>query len=201
VPTLNEFKEAFGTRLDAAMERVEDFTVPRSLFCDLGQVHTFEDLPRIIYYWSLRPNRGAVLDVKVVKDYAAMTAKSTQRIPHDIILQVKAIDAEVYGAERMRDAMLEEFGDSPCVSEIPLLYQGFVDAPQEFQNGIYTFTFTYEGLIFLDGRSAENPLIESVVNTIHFGDSITETEVVDDRPIPDPYSVTVTEIEGDVLTP
>lgn len=209
--TLLQFKEVLGDRIDAAMARISSFEVPRAEYCDLDSVHVFQDLPRAVYYWSLKPERDAVVDIVTEKDYEAMTATATQRIPHKILIQVSVMADDVddvtgqFGADSMRDAMMSEFGDRPCLTDgvegngVPLLYKGFADGPGESDGGIYTYTFTYEGLIFLNGRSEAKPLIAAINLDLEIGHSIEPAAEADSTPTPDDDAVTVIESVGITL--
>jgi len=215
--TLLQLKEAWGSRIDDAMDRCTRFHIPRSEFCDLKEIHMFQDLPRSLFYWSLSPMREAVQDVVTVKDYEAGTATATQRIPHKIVVKVLVISDDVdeidddnsqQQADSMRDALLAELGDFPCIEHedesVAFLYEGFVDGASESESGIYTYTFTFEGLIFLDGRSNTGPMIlnDGSINyefTVFSRLEPAEEDV--ELPTPNPDIVGFTELTGDVGHP
>jgi len=209
VPTLTEFKDALGSKIDAAMARISSFSVPEAKFCDLNQVHLFEDLPRAIFYWSLRHAPEAVYDINTLKDYTSNTAVLTERIPHWITIQLRFMADSSGGttgvpgqwqSDDMRDAILAEFGHHPCVADVPLLYRGFTEAPNQYREGIFTTVFTYLGLIFLDGRIETHPLVTDVVYELHVVGAIDLPEEEEsDEPVPTSDQVTVTEFVADIL--
>jgi len=205
MPTLAEFKDSFGVKLDAAMDRISGFSVPESAFCDLDKIHVFEDLPRAIFYWSLRHYPDAVYDVETVIDLDEGTATSTERIPHQARIQIRLMADDSGGlvgqwaADDMRDAVLAEFGHHPCVGQIPLLYQGFSSPAHQYREGIYSYVFSYEALLFLDGRIETNPLVDQVNFDLHVGAAIEPPAEEDEGPVPDPDQVAVREIAAQIL--
>jgi len=205
--TLESFKLSLGDALDAAMLGI-GFSVPNAQYTDIGSIEEVDELPAIIYTWSLTPERDMVLDVDVEKDYttdpAKPTATATERLPHKMEISVRVASEVLWEADAMRDGMLTEFGNAPCAG-LPLYYGGFSDKANMFKTGIFQYLFTYTAHIFLNGRSETDPIMTTVKVEISStaGSGIEEnTEEEDDDGDPDvpTGAVTISEVVCEVLT-
>lgn len=201
--TLGSFKEDLGDELDAAMIGV-GFSVPRAEYTDIGNVYEVDDLPRIIYTWSLAPEMEMVTDIVSEQDFDTDPAKPTQtskeRIPHKMEISIRVASDVLWEADAMRDALLSGLGRAPCVGELPLYYEGFSGAGNEFKTGIYQYLFTYNAHIFLDGRSVTDLLILTLNEEISVAGNIEEAPETDDGPVVPDGAVTISEVVCGSLT-
>jgi len=204
--SLSELRAGIGDRLD---EGLSGFDIQSSEFVALNTLYQFADLPRAVYYWSLEPHYERVVDVKTTKDYDEMTAHSQELIPHKVLIQIKVMSSEILEAEEMATAVLEEFGRAPCIEGVSFYYEGFSNATDEFNTGLFARTFEYSGWIWLNGRSETNPLVQNIDLQIgltadedELAERLAEEEEEDPNPKPDipDDAVAITEILWDLIT-
>ena len=201
--TLESFKLSLGDALDAAMLGI-GFSVPNAQYTDIGSIEEVDELPAIIYTWSLKPEREMVLDVDVEKDYttdpAKPTATATERLPHKMEISIRVASEVLWEADAMRDGILTGFGNAPC-SGLPLYYEGYSDKANMFNTGIFQYLFTYTSHIFLDGRSETNFLILKLNEDISVASGIEESAEEEDDGDPEvpAEAVTISEVVCDTL--
>jgi len=198
ITCLDDVRGTIGDAIDAAMAPL-GFTVPDAEFCDLNQVYQFADLPRIVFYWSLDPWMELLRDIVTTKDLEEMTAVTQEWIPHRITIQIKAMSVFMLEADEMAEAVLKQFGYSPCFEGIPLLYQGISDSSDEFKLGVFDRTLTYSGSLFLKGRSVNSQLVESIDLDLQVASQIVQAEGGGGGPEPNPTDVSVDETTHDTL--
>ncbi len=197
--TLDELRVALGDAIDTAMARVS-FNVLQAQYTDINEIAVIDDLPAVVYYWTLNLNRSAVVDVVEHKDYEAMTGYVIQRIPHDIVLQVRVIDREAAGADAMRDAVLREFGDAFCSCGVDFIYQDVDETANAYVRGLFQHVFTFVGLIFLDGRSSEDlPLSQQTQYTVRVGARIVAAPEEPEEPELELDPVVINEVVQDTM--
>jgi hypothetical protein len=183
VVDLDQLRKDVGDAIDVAMGRV-DFEVLPAQYTDLSDIHVIDDVPAVIYYWSLNLYREAVIDVVEVTDEEKRTGYAVQHIPHEIVMQIRVLDEEAAGADAMRDALLAGFGDGFCQCGVDFVYRDVGNSANEFGRGVHQWVFTYSGLAFLEGRTSETvPLAVQTLYQLHIANSFHHTP--DEEEVPD----------------
>lgn len=157
--TLHDLRLALAERIDAGLAGRD---VPPSEYCDLNDIATYEDLPRAIFFWSLKTDYSRVVDIDTTKDYDAKTAMTQEMIPHTMTLKIMVASPELDEVQDLYQAVLEEFGRAPCIEGVGFYYEGVSGNAGEFSKGVFARTLTYSGWLWLPGHATTIPLVEQV---------------------------------------
>jgi len=197
--TLEQFKEALGSALDAVLDGVE-FDVPIAEYSDIRKLQVLGDLPRVIFCWALKhaPELVLNIDKEIDESPTPGTVTYTERIPHRMEVYIKIASDTQREAGAMRDAILAGLGKAPCVESIPLYYVGHSDEANEFDGGVFQYTFVYSGSIFLTGHSVTGPMVTGAALKIYVAPKMALPE---DPEEDDVLDVTTTEEALEEISP
>jgi len=195
--TLRDLRIAIAERIDAGLAGRD---VPPAEYCDLSDVGMYEDLPRAIFSWGLKPDYSRVVDIDTTKDYNASTATSQEMIPHVMSLKIMVASPELDEVQELFQAVLEEFGRAPCIEGVCFYYEGVSGAAAEFSKGVFARTLTYSGWLWLPGHATTVPLVEQVDLKIGIACKPQQESSQDEAPTGTLEDVIVEEIMWDLLT-
>ena len=157
--TLHDLRLAIAERIDNSFSGLD---VPPSEYCDVNDIAMYEDLPRAVFSWGLKPDYPRVVDVDTTKDYDQKTATSQEMIPHTMGLKITVASPELDEAQALAQDVLEEFGRAPCIEGVCFYYEGIDGGAGEFSKGLFARTLTYSGWLWLPGHAVTLPLTEQV---------------------------------------
>ena len=201
--TLRDLRLAIAERIDAAFSGLD---VPPSEYCDVNDIAVYEDLPRAIFSWGLKPDYPRVVDIDTTKDYDQKTATLQEMIPHTMGLKIMVVSPELDEAQNLAQDVLEEFGRAPCIEGMCFYYEGTDSAAGAFSKGLFAYTLSYSGWLWLPGHAVTTPLVEQV--DLQIGSTESSQTLQDQNPPPQENQpptgtiddVVVKEILWDLLT-